>query len=786
MNTNKLYTVLLCGASTLQLGHSLPAFAQSGANQANSGIADIVVTANRREETMQKVPTAITAFTGETLRREGVTSNQDLAGKVPSLVVGQASGQRDTQTFTIRGQGSTFGGGPGVAVYFAEVPLPQRSDTVGQIGTGTLFYDLENIQVLKGPQGTLFGRNTTGGAVLVEPAKPKNQFDGYVQAQLGNYHDREFEGMLNIPVVEDKLLLRVAGRYAKRDGYTREITTNRDLDNRNYWTLRAGLTWRPTETIENYLLVTNVKVDQNGTGSVFAGFNSALNPATGAFQGSTARVYGIPLLTQLLADQQARGPRRTQLNVAPLEEQRMFMATDHLTIELSDMFKIRNIASYARYKTRAAFDQDGSILGIDGTDPGDANSTDARQWTEELQLQGKLLDGYLNVVTGVYHENAKSVGPEIRQGVSNGTFVQIATGERRKSTGVYAQAALDLGALTPSLEGLRLTGGYRYSWDDKRSFQSFATPTVCINPAATFPGCELSSQSKSSAPNWLLSVDYQITPRTMVYAKASRGYKSGGFNFNGTNPEKLTFEPEYATTYEAGAKTDFHLGTMPVRLNAAYYYSDYKDIQKSGATTAILADGTISGGSAIINAGAAHIQGVEVEAAINPFPNFSLSGGYSYTDAKYDKFEFTYLSAGQIVADDRTGVPFSFVPKNQYSISARYDLKLDDVQTISPSLTFSHIDRYYTQITRAEQEPFGYLPKSNLLNLRVDWTNVGGRPVDMAFFMTNVANKTFPVQLQSNYGKNGANYGGGFVRYIYSEPRMWGFQLRYRFGASGQ
>ncbi len=786
MNTKKFYTALLCGASTLQLSYSLPAFAQEAAEARGNEIADIVVTANRREEQLQNVPVAITAFTGESLRREGITSNQDLAGKVPSLIVGQSAGQRDTQTFTIRGQGSTYGGGPGVAVYFAEVPLPQRSDTVGQVGTGTLFYDLENIQVLKGPQGTLFGRNTTGGAVLVEPAKPKNQFDGYVQAQLGNYNNHELEGMLNVPLVEDKLLLRVAGRFAKRDGYTREINTNRDLDDRNYWTVRAGLTWRPTETIENYLLVTNVKLDQNGAGSVFAGFNTAINPDNGLLQGTTARIYGIPLLSQTLAEQQARGPRKTSLNIVPQEEQRLFMATDSLTIELSDNFKIRNIASYARYKTRASFDQDGSILPIQNTGPGDAYSTDARQWTEELQLQGNLLDGRFNLVTGVYHEDAKSIGPEIRQGLSYGEFATISSGEHRKSTGVYAQASLDIGALTQALDGLRLTGGYRYTWDKKDAFHASYTTTACVLPTATFPGCVVSAQPKSSAPNWLVAVDYQIMPKVMVYARASHGYKSGGFNYNGTNPEKLTFEPEFATTYEVGAKTDFHLGAMPVRLNVGYYYSDYKDIQKSGGTIAFLPNGQVSGGSAIVNAGSAHIQGVEVEGTINPVPNLSISGGYSYTDAKYDKFQFSYLSAGQILIDDKTGVPFSFAPKNQFSVSARYDLNIDDVQTISPSLTFAHVDRYYTQITFPDQEPFGYLPESNLLNLRVDWKNVGRRPVDLSFFMTNVANKTFPIQVQANYGKNGARYGGGFARYLYSEPRMWGFQLRYRFGASAQ
>jgi len=783
-------TVLLGAASLPALLSAQLAMAQDNAAPADSGAAqqnvlqDIIVTANRREEASQRVPTAITAFTAESLRQANIASNQDLAGKVPSLVVGQASGQRDTQTFNIRGQGSTYGGGPGVAAYFSEVPLPQREDTVGQLGTGTLFYDLQNVQVLKGPQGTLFGRNTTGGAVLFEPAMPKNAFDGYVQFQVGNYGDHEVEGAINVPIVPDRLMLRVAGRFADRDGYTREVRTGRDLDDRHYWSGRIGLTWKPTDTIENYLMITNVKLDQNGTGSVFVGFNSARNPTspTNAFQGSAARTFGIPLLTQVLAEQQARGPRATELNIVPLEEQRLFMVTDKLTIALSDELTLRNIASYARYKTRAVFDQDGSRLAISDTGPLDANSTDAHQWTEELQLQGKLLDDHLNFAVGGYYENSKPDGPQLRGGSNNNAFSVISQGENRTSKGLYSQASLDFGAVTPALEGLRLTGGYRYTWDRKDARAGFRTATGCVIAAASPPDCELSANLRSKAPTWLLSLDYQVMRDVMVYAKASRGYKSGGYNYNGTNPERLLFQPEYVTTYEGGIKSQFRLGDMPVRLNADYYYTKYKDIQKSGTTAVTLPSGAISAGSATVNAGSAHIQGIEVEGTISPVRNFTISASYAYTKAKYDDFKFAYVSGGVILIDDKTDLPFSFTPKNQYSVTAAYKIQLDDWQSITPSLVFSHVDRYYTQITRPEQEPFGYLPESNLLNLRLDWQNVAGRPVDFAFFMTNVANKTFPVQLQANYGKNGAAYGGGIARYIYSEPRMWGFQLRYRFG----
>lgn len=787
MTDRKLHIALLSGASMIQLCLAMPAFAQAETNLHADGneLQDIIVTANRREESMQKVPVAITAISGDALREEGVTTNQDLAGKVPSLIVGQAAGGRDAQTFTIRGQGSTFGGGPGVPVYLAEVPLPQRSDTVGQIGSGALFYDVRNVQVLKGPQGTLFGRNTTGGAVLVEPAKPTNEIDGYAQVQVGNYDDREIEAMVNAPLVDDKLMVRIAGRFADRDGYTRDITSGKDLDDRHYWTLRGSLLWRPSETIENYLMLTSLNVDQNGSGSIPVGFNLAINPNTNNYQGAIARKYGAVLLNQILAEQAARGVRQTELDFPSLDEQRLFMATDTLSIDLSDTLKLRNIASYARYKTRMAMDLDGTRLPILHAGYGDGYSTNGRQWTEELQLQGNLLDDHLTFTVGGYYEHAKAVEPERRDGASNGTLLKVTNSEKRESTGLYVQTSLDFGTFSPSLEGLRLTGGFRYSWDKKDSSHSFAAGATCIIPGAVSPECLVSDKTRESAPNWLVSLDYQINRNAMVYAKASRGYKSGGYNFNATNAAFLTFGPEFVTTYELGAKTRFNLGSMPVRLNGSYYYSDYKDIQKVGTTTAIV-NGQVTGGSAVVNAGAAHIQGIELEATINPVRNFTISGSYSYTDAKYDKFQFEYLSGGQILIDDKSGVPFSFTPKNQFSISARYEIGLDDVQTLTPSLTFSHIDRYYTQITKPAEEPFGYLPQSNLLNLRLEYGNAFRQPLDIAFFMTNVANKTFPIQVGTNYGSNGGSYGSGYARYLYSEPRMYGVQVRYRFGASAR
>lgn len=231
---------LLCTTATaaMLIAGSAQAQAQTQSTESlNDGTlssgTDIVVTAQRRNERAQDVPIAITAFSSERLQQQGITQAQNLQATVPSLVVGNnGTPSREAQSFTIRGQGATFQASPGVVVYLNEVPLPAPISIPQQGGAGN-FVDLENVQVLNGPQGTLFGRNTTGGAVLLVPKKPANDFEGYGQVKYGSHDNVELEGAVNVPVIDDKVLLRVAGAYQKRDGYTHDVVWNTDRDNLN-------------------------------------------------------------------------------------------------------------------------------------------------------------------------------------------------------------------------------------------------------------------------------------------------------------------------------------------------------------------------------------------------------------------------------------------------------------------------------------------------------------------------------------------------------------------------
>ena len=264
---------LFVGAAAVFAVTPQAAFAQDAPGAADNDANEIIVTANRREERGQDVPIAITAMSPERLEQQGITKEQDLQASVPSLVVGpNGQGSRDSQSFTIRGQGATFQASPGVVVYVNEVPLPAALTLSQQGGPGN-FVDLESLQVLSGPQGTLFGRNTTGGAVLLTPKKPTNEFGGWLRGEFGNYERAYIEGAVNIPVVEDKVLLRAVGAYHSRRGFTKDVVWDKYRDNENWYSGRLGLTIRPVEGVENYTMAYFGHSDNNGAGLVNRGFN---------------------------------------------------------------------------------------------------------------------------------------------------------------------------------------------------------------------------------------------------------------------------------------------------------------------------------------------------------------------------------------------------------------------------------------------------------------------------------------------------------------------------------
>ncbi len=573
-------TIMTALAGTLAVS---PAALAQDAPQATADapqFADIIVTANRRAERNQDVPISITALSADRLEQRGVTKEQDLQASVPSLVVGpNGNGSRDSMSFTIRGQGATFQASPGVVVYMNEVPLPAGITLSQQGGSGN-FVDLENLQVLSGPQGTLFGRNTTGGAVLLVPKKPTNEFGGWVKAETGNYERAYVEGAVNVPLIDDKLLVRVVGAYHDRKGYTRDVVWNKDRDDEHWYSGRIGITFRPTDGVENYTMVYGSRSRNNGTGFIHRGFNIETAAALGLCSNTPITAtgpYSCDVYRAASAQAAALGNRQTALGIDVFTRTDTWGVTNTTDIELSDSLTVRNIASFQKLKLDYSYDSDGTIIQqhdvdafpypapgqvtlpgmgtpltyANGSNP-NAPRDNLKQFTEELQLQGKALGNSLTYTIGGFYYEQKPDGeqrgssvlycPPLYTGSAACPAGQNNYGTSQTSKALYAQATLDMGVLAPALEGLRLTGGYRYTWDDISGFSAGFAPQVdgvtakcnatsLLVPISTVAtACRFEAELSSTASTWLIGADYKVTPDIMVFGKVSRGYKSGGFN----------------------------------------------------------------------------------------------------------------------------------------------------------------------------------------------------------------------------------------------------------------
>jgi iron complex outermembrane receptor protein len=831
MRKSRIRTVLLLvtsGLTSFAVGYA-PAQAQTStapaAKPSGNQIEEILVTARRREERSQDVPIAITTFSPARLQQQGIKGAQDLQGTVPSLIVGQnGQGVRDASTFTLRGQGTTFEGSSGVATYLNEVPLPTPITLSNQGGPGN-FLDLANMQVLAGPQGTLFGRNTTGGAVLLVPNKPTDKFEGYVQGTYGTYDDREIEAVINVPIVPDVLKIRFAGQTKDRHGYTHDYYWNVDRDDEHYKTGRLGIDFSPTSTIDNYTMLYGTRSHNKGPGTINEGFNLPALVATNAYEYTVGLPqYGVPPgvigcdpsaagtngpigcntaanYYGNLADQAKKyGPRGTALDVNEFDYIRTWGVTNTTKFQVTPNTAIRNIASYTRFKDGYSLDADGSPApqydtgynGYGGNPSSrDFPRDDFRVITEELQLQGTALDNKVTYTIGGFYFEQKTIGPQTGIAVDSCAFNLVAYSQppisptpqnpqtycspfinsftqTNRSKALYAQATYGLGGLSSALENLKLTAGFRYTWDHIFGDSSYN---------GGFTG-----NLKSSAPTWTVGLDWKASRNLLFYGKVSRGYKAGGINTYAVFDQTETFGPEYNTTYEIGMKSDSHVDDMPLRFNIALYRTDYSKIQRASGDT----NPSGISGAAILSSASAIIQGVELDATIKPTPRLELGGNYSYTDAYYKKFPYTPHQSyfGYFDCDGKewlaesslnlTCRPLQYIAKNIFSVHASYDLPVDpSVGKVTAFVSYTYQGPQHTEALFApSQQPFEKLSAYGLVNLSLDIHRIAGSPISAGMFVTNLTNKLYRTS-------NSDTYQSQLVQStLYGEPRMVGGRLK--------
>ncbi len=810
-----------------------PVQAGPGAASEN-GISDIVVTARRRAENIQSVPVSITAITADTLRSKSIQTPYDLVSSTPGITAQGGGTSRNDVIYYVRGQGATFGNAPAVVTYFAEVP--QQAYSQGG-GSNITFYDLESVQVLKGPQGTLFGRSTTGGAVLLTPRKPGNELDGFAELSIGNYSARELTAAVNLPIVDDRLSIRIAGNYSFRDGFTKSITTGEDLDDRNRSSYRISLFAKPVDWLTDTLIFQDNYIKENATSAVADHYypkNSLLDTSpTGLGRAAVLGLCGFLTSVGQACDVASRLARidkvRAGLDVeyarvqAGAKDARRKVATSaddfvrsHVeqfinTINIDFGYlgflgdtSLKNIASATRNLHDEQIHEIQDSPNNSGVIPNDLGYNNGKYvtngsgrskwgdiWSEEVQLSGRVHDRH-NWIVGFFHEstsrNRFNNYPAVFVLLDGALNVPeglptISSNFNRKyrlgQTGFFTQATLDLGDF--GLDGVNLTGGYRRSIVKNSLID---VPAALTNDGIfAIPGApETPAHLKQTANSYTFAVDWKVAPRVLLYATTRRGFKQGGINtqsvvpaLTGNADARPYYDPETVTDYEVGAKTDWHLAGIAGRTDVALFHSKFSSLQRASSflnNNALL--------NQIVNIAASRVNGVELENTLRLTDALEVDAAYSYLDSKFTKypgFLIRPVDGAVLPLIDQKVVA---TPRNKFSLTGRYTIALpgkgDEVVAVAnynyQSRTYIADDGIYDPYPQKQK---GY----SLIDLRLDWNNVMGKPVDLSLFVRNLTDKLYKIS-------SGAALSAflGTATAVYGEPRMFGAQARVRFGAS--
>ncbi|MGE0385076.1 MAG: TonB-dependent receptor [Gammaproteobacteria bacterium] len=775
------------------------------AGAAKGGLEEIIVEARRRQENIQSVPVAVTALSQDALDQRGGFQASDLQQVVPGFRFAATIGNRNDVIFNIRGQDIAFGVlFPAVVPYFADVPITGGPNAPGI--THGVFFDLDNVQVLRGPQGTLFGRVTDGGNVMIKPRRPGESLGGYGEVQLGDFDMRGFKGAVNVPINET-LAVRAAVDMKARDGFTLNLATGKLLDDEDYKAGRFSVLWKPTDRFENYTVVNYSAADTNGTGVVLTDFNPV---AAGPVLATPAAIFAIgqsgsqdpavfgPLIPGViggligqfqaaLAAQQARGPRVTNYSSLAFYRREDKYLVNETTFRFSENLLFKNIFGYTKIKERSGTDYDGMNLAWVDTPHTFIPYVWQDQWSEEFQIQGKAFGGKLDWILGTYFDEQSPGGPSENYTVNILILQRSSVQElTTNSTAVFGQAGYDL---ADWVEGLKFNLGVRYTMDDVDSndvtyLELIGLPIphgVCVNhtsPAGFGTSVCKNNQVSFDAFTYTTGFDYQLNPDMLLYVKASRGYRPGGFNSSALIPGTEAFQPEFDQSQEIGLKADWSFGDMQARTNLAWFYDDYTDIQK----LIVLQGPNNAPVSIVSNTASATITGIEFEGTLIPTDGLIVGLNYAWTDASFNE---DGNEAAACPADPFTQSGVGFCTFNRLARTPDHQLTFD-VHYTFPFLGFGDLTiggNYYYQTSVALVDtsyinPLSVEPAYGILNFDAKLSNLGGYPIDLSFFINNATDELYRI------GSDDLSHFGslGTTSDFYGAPRMWGFALKYRFG----
>jgi len=799
--------------STTPLGSGTTAAPQAD-NASPGGLGDIIVTARRVAENLQDVPVAVTAFSGEALQQQNVRTLPEVANLTPGLTFSQAQTNQAAVLIQMRGQvqqDTLATIDPSVGTYVDGVYLARA------YGLNSTLVDVQDFQALKGPQGTLFGRNTSGGAILINTNDPSftDGLSGSISGSYGRFNHQALTGVLNAPLIDDVLAVRLVYSGNRRDGYVREINSGRMIQELHDDLFRAKVLLQPSESFR--LLFSADRFRSNAVQDVgrlgygipnsIAAIEGGIEQIGGAacFPGGLAAGPSAACLAagnQVLAQAQTLRDSRYRTSLSSVTRNKLTTETYSLTGTLDTSFgSIKAVGAYRSVNSRT-FNNDSDASPVKILDAGgQIYPQRIKQWSGEVTATGNALADRLDFAAGVFyfHEYGDDATPsstltEYTKLSTGGTrIVTLASGDiDTKSVGVYGQATYHLS------DQLSLTGGLRYS-RDKKSLSS-TTGNILGNspqdPNAIFicifsTGCPFSSSATFSGVAYTASVDYRPNEDILLYAKTAKGFRSGGQNLrrDGRIPSSLIpFKPEIVYNYELGVKSE--LFDRRVRINAAAYYTKSKDVQRNVAISQVVGGVPVTA-SFTENAAKVDIYGGELELSFLLPAGFRIDGTAAYTKPKYKQFIDQR-------GFDRSNEPFQLIPRWTASISPSWQGDVSFGQ-LNARLDFSYQAKqktYAQGFFSSAGTPAGFVRDATSGALISDAAAAGfiDSITDEEHVLVNGRiGATFDaIDLDvALWGKNLTNLrdrvgslpitGLGFARVILREPRTYGVTVTKRF-----
>jgi len=776
----------------------------------SSGIEEVIITARKTEESAQVVPVSVTALSAGDLQKTAVLDVQDLRSTVPGLFI-TANNQGGAPVFAIRAAKADNGTSDTVTAYIGDMPVAST------ISVANMVYDMQSISVLKGPQGTLFGANATGGAIIFHPNTPSNVFEGYADVGIGNYNRQTFQGMINVPV-NDVLQLRLAGETVRRDGFvTNHGPAGGKLSDDKHDSLRLSARLKPSADWEHELMLDYYNVDDKPYQSI---------PVA---QRSRFLSNGVPVDYAKAGGTILNDPANVAVGGGPLfNKAKITDAIYTLHYNFNDQVSFKNVLGIQNIKLDTFEDNDASQYAI----VNGHNTSDIKQWTLEPSIDMKSSDGRFRNKTGLFISEKKTgqgnastllalpydlVGATAQQITIAGVLPRQthAFYDRDfKSHAVYTQFSYDLS------KEMTATLGLRYTWDratygiynstdagaaivaNRIGQGQYYSDTGTCSPALAFYSdanltkgiCHGTSSLKSQAPSFTFTLEDKYAENSMVYATMRGGYLVGGFN-NNINPVAsgfpIVFKPEKVVDFETGIKSDWSLWGRLIRTNLAVFYINYKDQQRVN-------NGTINGSTfiAVANAGSSNAYGLDLDVTYEATDNLELKASWNHIESEYTKFNGIINVPGKYAYVDLSGTQMAQTPKDQVSLSATAKWPLSSTMgQVSSTLGWSWTDKTthhdsptYNCTTNPvaggqcvaidptqDFSAYDVLPAFDLWNFTTAWKNVMGSNFDANFWVKNLTDKKYKT-----YGSN-QFLQFGYAAFNFGHPREVGLNVRYNF-----